>query len=97
MTYTHIDGKDCGNLVLYALSTCLWCRKVKELLDNEGVCYDYVFVDKFDGEEGKQLDDIVRKWNPKESFPVLVINEEMAIVGYKAEEIKEMIHGGKTE
>ncbi len=94
MEYTHVEGKDSGVLVLYALSTCLWCRRVKELLDSEGVKYSYIYVDRFEGAEGKRLDEIVRKWNPKESFPVLVINDEMAIVGYKAEEIRKAITGG---
>lgn len=93
MSYTQVDGKDSGSLVLYAISTCLWCKRVKELLESEGVAYSYVYVDKFEGEEGKKLDEIVRTWNPKESFPVLVINNEKAIVGYKADEIKKALHG----
>ncbi|MDD5684459.1 MAG: glutaredoxin family protein, partial [Methanoregulaceae archaeon] len=29
---THIDGEDKGKVVLFALSTCGWCAKTKELL-----------------------------------------------------------------
>ena len=88
MNYTHVEGKDNGKVVLYALSTCLWCRKTKEFLTNEGIEFDYIYVDKADEEDGRKLDNIVKKWNPRESFPTVVINDEMVIVGYKPDEIK---------
>jgi len=31
--------------MLYALSTCVWCKKTKELLASLGVDHSYVFVD----------------------------------------------------
>lgn len=93
MNYTHVEGKNLGKVVLYAISTCLWCRKTKEFLTNEGIEFDYINVDKAEGEEGKQLDNIVKKWNPKESFPTTVINDEVAVVGYKPDEIKNALSG----
>lgn len=93
MNYTHVEGKNHGKVVLYAISTCLWCRKTKEFLTNEGIEFDYIYVDKADGEEGKQLDNIVKRWNPKESFPTTVINDELAVVGYKPDEIKNALSG----
>ena len=44
----HIEGKDKGKILLYSLSTCIWCRKTKELLERLGVSYDYIFVDLLD-------------------------------------------------
>ena len=35
--------------MLYALSTCVWCRRTKQLLDQLGVEYDYVDVDLLEG------------------------------------------------
>ena len=43
---TTVEGKNKKHRVmLYALSTCIWCKKTKKLLDNLDVCYDFVFVD----------------------------------------------------
>lgn len=39
---------------LYALSTCPWCKKVKQLLAEMGVPYDCVDVDKLAGAEQEQ-------------------------------------------
>ena len=41
----HIEGKDKGSIKLFALSTCVWCKKIKRLLDSLELAYDYVYVD----------------------------------------------------
>ena len=33
MEINHVDGQDKGKVMLYALSTCVWCKKTKKLLD----------------------------------------------------------------
>lgn len=37
--------------MLYALSTCVWCKKTKKLLTELGVDFSYVYVDLLKGEE----------------------------------------------
>lgn len=78
------------NITLYALSTCIHCKKTKEYLDDCGAQYDCIFVDKLEGEERKQIIDAIKKVNPKLSFPTLLVDEE-AIVGFKQEQIKEAL------
>ncbi|MBN1689573.1 MAG: glutaredoxin family protein [Dehalococcoidia bacterium] len=91
MTIEHVGGKNAGKLLLYALSTCIWCRKTKQLLTDLGVEYDYVFVDLLDGQEKEQTIAVIEKWNPDCSFPTLVINDSKCIVGFKEKEIKEAL------
>jgi len=88
MKFTHIDGKNKGKIILYALSTCVWCKKTKRLLSEMGIAYDYVFVDLLDREEKDTATKEIKKWNPRCSFPTLVINEEESIVGYDEQKIK---------
>ena len=40
MELKHVPGKDKGKIMLYALSTCGWCQKVKRFLNNLGVEYN---------------------------------------------------------
>lgn len=89
--YEHVDGKEKGDIKLYALSTCVWCKKTKGLLDNMGVAYDYIYVDKLEGEERDEVMDEVEKFNPKCSFPTMVIDREKCLIGYKKNKIKEEI------
>ncbi len=87
----HVDGKDKGKLVLFALSTCGWCKKTRALIEDLEADYDYVYVDLLKGQDREEAVEMVKKWNSQVSFPTLVINDEKSIVGFKEEEIKEAL------
>jgi len=91
MKIDHVDGKNKGNILLYALSTCGWCKKTKEFLNSLGVEFSYIFVDLLEGQEKDEIIEDVKKWNPRCSFPTLIINDEKCIVGYKEDQIEEAI------
>lgn len=86
-----IEGRNVGDFRLYALSTCIWCRKTKEMLEENGIEYSYVFVDQLEGDERKNIKEELRKWNPDCSYPTLVVNEEKCIVGFDEDKILEEI------
>jgi glutaredoxin-like protein NrdH len=89
MAVEHVDGKNKGKVMLYALSTCGWCAKTKELLRELNIAFDFTFVDLLEGKEQDEAMDQVEKFNPSGSFPTLVINERKSIVGFKEKEIRE--------
>jgi glutaredoxin len=86
----HVNGQDKGKIMLYALSTCVWCKKTKQLLNDLGVEFDYIFVDLLEGSDKDKTMEEVEKWNPRCSFPTLVINDK-CIVGFKEDEIREAL------
>ena len=91
MKTEHVPGKEAGNVMLYALSTCGWCRKTKQLLNDLGVAYDYTYVDLLLGKEREEAINAVKRWNPECSFPTIVINDSKCIVGFKEDEIKQSL------
>jgi glutaredoxin-like protein NrdH len=91
MAMEHVEGKNKGNVVLYALSTCGWCKKTRMLLEELGVEFNYVYVDLAEGEERSKVIEDIQKWNPQLSFPTVVINNKEVIVGFKEDEIKEKL------
>jgi glutaredoxin-like protein NrdH len=91
MTVEHVNGKKIGKIMLYALSTCGWCNRTKELLRGLGVDFDYVYVDLLEGEEQNRVMNEVEKWNPRGSFPTIVIRDEKGIVGFQEKEIREAL------
>jgi len=91
MEWTHVEGKDAGNVKLYALSTCIHCKKTKEFLKNSGVAFDFVFVDLLEEKELSEVYGDVKKFNPAGSFPTIVINGDNVIVGSKLNEISEAL------
>ncbi len=90
MNFEHVAGKDNGKIRLFALSTCIWCKKTKEFLSSVGVAFDYIYVDLLKGEERAKAIASVKRFNPSTSFPTLVVNDK-AIIGFKEKEIKEAL------
>lgn len=91
MEFEHVDGEEKAKIKLFALSTCVWCKKTRQFLDDLGVAYDYIYVDHKEGEEKSKVMREVKMWNPACSFPTLVINDEKCIVGFKEDQIREAI------
>ncbi|MDY6825474.1 MAG: glutaredoxin family protein [Thermodesulfobacteriota bacterium] len=79
-----------SDVYLYTLSTCSHCKSTKRLLNECDVAYDFVDVDKLDGEERTAILEDIKKINPRCTFPTIQIGETV-IVGYKEDEIKEAL------
>lgn len=91
MALEHVAGRKAKRIVIYALSTCPWCRKTKNLLNELGVDYYFTDVDLAADKEKQSLMDTVRKWNPASSFPTIVIDDKKCIIGFKEDEIREAV------
>jgi glutaredoxin len=75
---------------IYSLSTCSHCKSAKKLLGDCTIKYDFVDVDLLEGPERQAILEDVKKFNPRCSFPTIIIGEKV-IVGYKEDEIKEAL------
>jgi glutaredoxin-like protein NrdH len=88
----HVEGSNNSTKVLlYALSTCIWCRKTRQLLEDEDVAFDFVYVDLVDTDERKAAREHIRKFSNRMSFPTIIFDEEDSITGYKPDRIKERL------
>jgi glutaredoxin-like protein NrdH len=91
MPMQHVDGQNKGKVVLYALSTCGWCKKTRMLIEDMDVKYDYIYVDLLEGDERQEIIEQIKKWNPQLSFPTLVLNDEESIVGFNEGKVRESL------
>lgn len=78
------------DIKIFSLSTCSHCKSTKKMLSNCTVKYEFVDVDLLEGDERKAILADVKKFNPKCSFPTIIIGEKV-IVGFKEKEIKEAL------
>jgi glutaredoxin-like protein NrdH len=91
VTFQRVDGTDRGRIILYALSTCMWCRMAKNLLKDLGVGYEYIDVDTLPIEEKDVVKKEIKKWNPDGSYPTIVINDKECVSGFDEAEIREKV------
>ena len=91
MNIVHVAGEDRGEILLYTLSTCVWCRKMKRWLDEKGFAYSYVDVDLEIGDEKDTAMEELEHWNPLCSFPTVVVDQKECFAGFKPEKLTELI------
>jgi len=87
----HVDGKKKGEVVLFALSTCIWCKKTRMFLEEQQIDFSYIYVDLLTGDDKSEVINEIKKWNSQISFPTVVINNKDVIVGFKKDELKEKL------
>ncbi|MFH1217241.1 MAG: glutaredoxin family protein [Pseudomonadota bacterium] len=72
---------------LITLSTCFFCNRVKKMLDEAGFKYESTDIDMLPEDEREKKMTEIRKHNPQESFPIVIIGDR-AFVGFQEENIK---------
>ena len=75
---------------VYALSTCPWCRRMKQFLTEHEVEFDSVDVDLLPQEECDAAADKAYELSGGRAFPVILIGEKV-IVGYDPKRLAELL------
>lgn len=79
------------NILIFSLSTCMWCKKCKRFLDDRNLKYRYIDVDRIEREDkSKLLDYLKSKYNSRISYPFLVC-EKGFVVGYNPNKYEELL------
>ena len=84
------ENRDNPEVKIFSLSTCSHCKMAKKFLGDCTIKYEFIDVDLLEGDERKAIIEDVKKFNPRCSFPTVIIGEKV-IVGYKEKEIKEAL------
>jgi len=78
-------------VIFYGLSTCGWCRKTKQFLDRSEVEYELIYVDHLTGDERQRVMTEVARWNPRRSFPTIVVDDTTVIIGFQEARMREVL------
>lgn len=80
--FERVDGKDVGDIKIFALSTCGWCKKTKAFLADHGYAFAFVDVDLLEGAAKDAAKTMQQQYNPRGSFPTIVYNQQTPVIGY---------------
>ena len=87
-----VEGSNSKNkIMLYTLSTCGWCKKVKTLLNENNIQYEYIDLDKCSKEDQKTAVDQLKERKLPVAFPIMIVNDEKVIQGFKKDRIIEAL------
>jgi glutaredoxin len=86
---------DSHSVTIFTLSTCSWCRKCKVYMNEKGIKYRYIDVDKIDpSEKSKVLTYLREEYKPERiSYPFLVCDDNF-VVGYNPGKYEELFNRG---
>lgn len=92
METKKVEGSNTKHKVfLYTLSTCGWCKKTKQLLKDKEIAYEYIDLDTCSKEDQKKAIEILKEKKIPVAFPVIVVNDDTIIQGFKKDDILEAI------
>jgi glutaredoxin-like protein NrdH len=75
----------------FALSTCGWCKKTKRFLDAHNVKYEIDYVDLLTGAERARVMAEMERWNPRRTFPTIVVDDKEVVVGFNEDRLREVL------
>ena len=89
MDFSKVPGnKNRHKVILFAISTCAWCKLVKQFLNDNQVEYNYIDIDLAKEEEKEQIRKIIRDMGGPLSFPTTIIDDKILITGFRKDQIK---------
>jgi len=79
-------------VVLFALSTCAWCKLTKQFLKDNEVEFSYLDIDLINEDEKEKIRQIIRDRDGPLSFPTTIIDDKILITGFRKDKIKEALN-----
>jgi glutaredoxin len=93
MHFSKVPGnKNQHKVILFALSTCAWCKLVKQFLKENEVEYSYIDIDLAEEEEKVEIRKTIRDMGGPLSFPTTIIDDKILITGFRKDQIKEALN-----
>ena len=83
--------------IMYALTTCQHCKNTRKFLDANNVDYIVIYLDEYAGSQRSDLMEKVRTYNPRGTFPTILVPGGKVIVGFRKQLMQEaLIHDAGT-
>jgi glutaredoxin len=92
MKTTKVEGSNKEHeVLLYAVSTCAWCKKAKKFLKDQNIEFQYVDVDLCNTEDRKEIYDDLARRGRRPSFPTIIVDDETVITGFHEDQLREAL------
>ena len=92
MRAVKVQGNNAKHRVLmYAISTCGWCKKAKRTLNELDVAYEYIDVDLLDDEEKQVIMKDILDRGGRLVYPTLIIDGATLLAGPSRSKLVEVL------
>ncbi len=92
MSAIKVPGKyNKHRVLMYAISTCAWCKRAKKFLTDNNIAYEYVDVDLCSKEEREKIRNDILSRRAHLSYPTIIIDNEILVTGFREDKIREVL------
>ena len=92
MQFSKVSGtKNNHKVILYALSTCVWCKMTRQYLNENGIAYEFVDVDLLNDEDKSKVHENIISKGGSLSYPTTIVDDKMVITGFRKDKLKEAL------
>ncbi len=92
MQFSKIIGKkNAHKVVLYALSTCVWCKMTKQFLKDSDVEFEYIDVDLCEEDDKQKIRAHIQSKGGSLSYPTTIVDDKVVITGFRKDQLKETL------
>ncbi len=92
MKISKVPGKNNAHKVLvYALSTCVWCKMTKQFLKDNNVEYEYVDVDLCEEEDKQKIREHIQSKGGSLNYPAIIVDDKILVTGFRKDKLKEAL------
>ena len=78
-------------VLLYALSTCAWCKLTKKYLSENKIEYEYVDVDLCSQRDHETIRNDIIKRGGEPSYPTIIVDDKTVITGFRKDKLNEAL------
>ena len=92
MQIVKVPGSNNKHKVLmYAISTCGWCKRAKRLLNDLDVEYEYVNIDLVTNEDRHKIRLDIQSRGGRLLFPTLIIDDKLLLTNPPESKVREVL------
>ncbi|MBR3881287.1 MAG: glutaredoxin family protein [Mailhella sp.] len=76
---------------MYALTTCQHCKNTRKFFEEQKLDVIIIYLDDYSGNKRAELMEKVRTYNPRGTFPVVIVPGGKVVVGFRKQLLKEAL------
>lgn len=78
-------------VLMYAISTCGWCKRAKKFLKDKGIEYEYVDVDLCSQEDRENIREDILSRGGRLNYPTIIVDDRILITGFQENKMREAL------
>ena len=91
MQTVKVQGRNNKHKVLvYALSTCGYCKRAKKFLNNNNIEYEYVDIDICSWENKNKIRQDIQSRGGPLAYPTIIVDNKILLTGSSPDKLREV-------